>query len=382
MAVSPWPSPKAKDGREWSPNAKPESASGHGLGAVAQTAGWPTPDAQGFGLSDSTWEDRRKVLAEKHGNNGFGLTLGMAATLASGPALANRPTPDTWRDGGRVSKDPLAKTRPSGGKKQFNLNDAATLAGCSSPRATDGGNGGPNQAGGALPADAAMTIPDGPPSFTPASVTKTEAVHDAELTTPSADAADQMKTALNISNVTESCTVAGWASPSSRDWKDSPGMATTGINPDGSERDRTDQLPRQAQLALAGWPTPMAGTPETETNNAAGNTDSSRKTTELILPSGSPTPKANEKIRSEEFQKGRELSAMEAFGEPTTSSSAETASGGESRHSRKKAKDGTVRPVLNPYFSGWLQGFPAEWCDAGIRASASTRSRPRKSRGG
>lgn len=37
----------------------------------------------------------------------------------------------------------------------------------------------------------------------------------------------------------------GWSTPSSRDWKDTMGMATTGINPDGSERNRTDQLPRQ-----------------------------------------------------------------------------------------------------------------------------------------
>jgi hypothetical protein len=37
--------------------------------------------------------------------------------------------------------------------------------------------------------------------------------------------------------------------PSERFWKDSPGMATTGTNPDGSERMRLDQLPRQAQLA-------------------------------------------------------------------------------------------------------------------------------------
>jgi hypothetical protein len=42
--------------------------------------------------------------------------------------------------------------------------------------------------------------------------------------------------------------LAGWVTPSSRDWKDSPGMATTGINPDGTERSRVDQLPRQAQL--------------------------------------------------------------------------------------------------------------------------------------
>src|SRR5258706_8339188 len=50
--------------------------------------------------------------------------------------------------------------------------------------------------------------------------------------------------------------LSGWATPSSRDWKDSTGMATTGINPDGSERSRLDQLPRP--VAMAGWPTPTA----------------------------------------------------------------------------------------------------------------------------
>jgi hypothetical protein len=43
-----------------------------------------------------------------------------------------------------------------------------------------------------------------------------------------------------------------WPTPSARDWKDTPGMATTGINPDGSMRDRVDQLAR----AVYAWPTP------------------------------------------------------------------------------------------------------------------------------
>ena len=64
------------------------------------------------------------------------------------------------------------------------------------PRATDGTNGGPNQTGGALPADVALTV-------------------------------------------------LPWAGPSARDHKDTPGMATTGTNPDGSTRHRMDQLPRQ-----------------------------------------------------------------------------------------------------------------------------------------
>lgn len=36
-----------------------------------------------------------------------------------------------------------------------------------------------------------------------------------------------------------------WATPSARDWKDTPGMAVTGTDPDGTERGRLDQLARQ-----------------------------------------------------------------------------------------------------------------------------------------
>lgn len=39
---------------------------------------------------------------------------------------------------------------------------------------------------------------------------------------------------------------SGWVTPSTRDWKDTPGMSLTATNPDGSKRTRVDQLPRQA----------------------------------------------------------------------------------------------------------------------------------------
>lgn len=54
----------------------------------AMLSSWPTPDAGAHNLSDD-WKERRPKLAEKHGNNGFGLTLGQAATLS--PAQTEKP---------------------------------------------------------------------------------------------------------------------------------------------------------------------------------------------------------------------------------------------------------------------------------------------------
>jgi hypothetical protein len=48
--------------------------------------------------------------------------------------------------------------------------------------------------------------------------------------------------------------LASWNTPSARDHKDTPGMATTGVNPDGTARERIDMLPRQA-MHLTSWPT-------------------------------------------------------------------------------------------------------------------------------
>jgi len=54
-------------------------------GLPQQVQNWPTPNAGPQNDSDTTWPQRREELKEKWGNNGFGLTLGMAAT--------NWPTP-------------------------------------------------------------------------------------------------------------------------------------------------------------------------------------------------------------------------------------------------------------------------------------------------
>ena len=60
--------------------------------------------------------------------------------------------------------------------------------------------------------------------------------------------------------LSQQAALASWSIPSSKDWKDTPGMSETGTNPDGSERTRLDQLPRQAVLATVSGPTP-SGSP-------------------------------------------------------------------------------------------------------------------------
>lgn len=74
-------------------------------------------------------------------------------------------------------------------------------------------------------------------------------VPSADSPTPrTANALDQPMTATNMKSSTESFTLVGWATPGARDHKDTPGMSATGVNPDGSIRNRLDQLGRQVGL--------------------------------------------------------------------------------------------------------------------------------------
>lgn len=59
-----------------------------GKGSIG--APWPTPEAGAFGAADpQAILDRRAKQAEKHGNNGFGLTLGQALSIWSTPRASD-----------------------------------------------------------------------------------------------------------------------------------------------------------------------------------------------------------------------------------------------------------------------------------------------------
>ena len=95
--------------------------------SVNASGGWPTPNAGPDNSTDTKWPERRKKAQEKHGNNGFGLTLGMAAQLAGW-------TTPTARDGSRGDQPP----RPH--DTGAHLSQQATLAGWATPRSVETGH--------------------------------------------------------------------------------------------------------------------------------------------------------------------------------------------------------------------------------------------------
>ena len=193
----------------WAHTASALRTSGSGC------TGWPTPETC-KAANDAT------LTASGDGRQTPN-KLGWAAALAGWPspsAAQNGDTPESW-----LERHNRQEKRETGGALGMSLNVVSQLAaqGWNTPRATDGANGGPNQSGGALPADAFIA--------------------------------------------------SGWASPAARDHKDTPGMATTGVNPDGSIRNRVDQLPRQAAMASGATTT---GTPAATGKPGVLNPDLSR----------------------------------------------------------------------------------------------------------
>lgn len=150
-----WVSPQAADANGSGINQNTSSL----CKQARRLSAWPTPNAGPQNDTDTTWEQRRAELKAQHKNgNGFGLTLGMAASLAGWPTTttqdhfsarltANRKKewkshPGTtlldaarmagWRStgtnqrGGEISDPAKVITRIQRGH-QVNLNDQAVL---------------------------------------------------------------------------------------------------------------------------------------------------------------------------------------------------------------------------------------------------------------
>jgi len=172
--------------------------------------------------------------------------------------------------------------------------------------------------------------------------------------TPEKMQARGMKPGLNF---TTAAKLTSWVTPSARDWKDTAGMSVTGTNPDGTERTRVDQLPRQA--VLASWLTPQA-------NNATRGGSEQRA-------SSARSSDLHDSVQLLAAPQSRAvLPSLETLGGPMRITAAGTVLTGSSAAMASSGQ-------LNPALSRWLMGYPPAWDACGVTAMPSSRNSRRSS---
>ncbi len=156
-----------------------------------------------------------------------------------------------------------------------------------------------------------------------------------------------------------------WPTASARDWKDTPGMSQTGINPDGSERKRTDQLARAIYAGL--WPTPRAGkTSDEKEESWTARKDAGHVSTPPLTLAVKmwPTPCANNGTGGATGLAGGAGNRLKLY-----------------KLLGKEEGKKMGCQSLNPYWVEWLMGYPLGWTDCADSETPSSRKSRRKSSG-
>ena len=268
----------------------------------------------------------------------LGFTSLASASLTS--SLVNRLQQRTALVGSTLYKLTWKQRATPGGQSIYALrasvrrisgNDFGYLQSWPTPCSQDGPDGGPSQGIDRLPGAAALA----------ALPTPTKSNGDggqiAKDCSPTGRRSDGSKATVSINQIAQ---LTGWTTPTTRDRKDSG----ADIKPRDGERDRFDQLPRQANLA--GWPTPSA------TKNTKNSKDPQK-----LKEGGVQTSLADAAWMTQAAQPAR----LTASGQMLIGSCAGMESGGQ----------------LNPAHSRWLMGLPPEWDACAPTETRSMRKQPK-----
>lgn len=220
-----WPTPAVQNA-DGGVNPQGNTGEHFTLQTAAAMAGWPSPDSSHHGAL-SPEAALKRVTSHRNGGPKRSANLDDVAVLAGWPTPQTCEAPNMSQNRGdgkcRARTTPQSVVGlvgwPSPTAMSFNeshqpgnnryMNATMELVGWNAPRAADGTNGGPNQSGGALPADAAKAL----------------AAPSLDAPGPQSECCGTEKTSIeesispSVMSASPGGSLSGWATPAARDYK-------------------------------------------------------------------------------------------------------------------------------------------------------------------